>query len=86
MSPKLITLIAVTSIISLASFYLSPKARIIASFFKGHSDASEPSAQIPGLWTLTFSQVSTWIFARSIMNAAILGYYYSIGGALAYAA
>ena len=86
MSPQLITLIAVTSIISLASFYLSPKARTIASFFKGHSDGDEPSAKIPGLWTLTFSQVTTWIFARSIMNAVILGYFYGIGGALAYAA
>lgn len=33
-----------------------------------------------------FSQVTTWIFARSLMNAAILGYYYGIAGATAYAA
>ena len=85
-SPQLITLIAVTSIISLASFYLSPKARTIASFFNGHSDGDETATQVPGLWTLTFSQVTTWIFARSIMNAVILGYFYGIGGALAYAA
>ena len=35
--------------------------------------------------TLTFSQVTTWIFARSLMNAAILGFYYGIWGTLAYA-
>jgi Na+/proline symporter len=35
---------------------------------------------------LVLSQVTTWIFARSLMNAAILGYYYGIAGTLAYAA
>jgi Na+/proline symporter len=33
-----------------------------------------------------FSQVTTWIFARSLLNAAILGYYYGVWGTLAYAA
>ena len=37
------------------------------------------------MWTLALSQVTTWIFARSIMNAAILGYFYGIAGAFAYA-
>ena len=37
----------------------------------------------PGVWTLTFSQVTTWIFARSLLNAAILGYFFGIAGALA---
>lgn len=32
------------------------------------------------------SQVTTWIFARSLMNSAILGYYYGAAGTLAYAA
>jgi Na+/proline symporter len=35
---------------------------------------------------LVLSQVTTWIFARSLMNAAILGYFYGIAGTLAYAA
>jgi Na+/proline symporter len=35
--------------------------------------------------TLIFSQVTTWIFARSLMNAAILGFYYGLWGTLAYA-
>ena len=52
------------------------------SFYKGYSKTGQP----PGLWTLTLSQVTTWIFARSLMNAAILGYFYGIAGALAYTA
>jgi len=40
----------------------------------------------PGLWVLVLSQVTTWIFARSLMNSAILGYFYGIWGTLAYAA
>lgn len=42
--------------------------------------------QAPAVWVLVLSQVTTWIFARSLMNAAILGYYYGIAGTLAYAA
>ena len=51
-------------------------------FFAGRSEGGEA----PGLWTLTLSQVTTWIFARSLMNAAILGYFYGFPGTLAYAA
>ena len=50
--------------------------------FFGGRDRGAP----PGLWTLVLSQVTTWIFARSLMNAAILGYYYGFPGTLAYAA
>ncbi len=35
---------------------------------------------------LVLSQVTTWIFARSLMNSAILGYYYGGPGVLAYTA
>lgn len=69
-------------LVALASLLLSPRARNEATFFKGHSITGEA----PGVLTLTLSQVTTWIFARSIMNAAILGYFYGIAGALAYAA
>lgn len=51
-------------------------------FFLGR----DADARAPGLWTLVLSQVTTWIFARSLMNAAILGYYYGVAGVLAYAA
>lgn len=68
--------------IALISVFLSPKAKGEGAFFKGES----VNGQQPGLLTLTFSQVTTWIFARSLMNAAILGFYYGIWGTLAYAA
>ncbi len=53
----------------------------VASFYQGKSR----QGHAPGLWTLVLSQVTTWIFARSLMNAAILGFFYGIAGALAYA-
>jgi len=34
----------------------------------------------PGSWTLTFSQVTTWIFARSLLNAGLLRYFFGIAG------
>jgi Na+/proline symporter len=68
--------------ISVISFILSPRVQTIEGFFKGFDD----KGSAPSLWTLTLSQVTTWIFARSLMNAAILGFYYGIAGTLAYAA
>lgn len=67
---------------TLICFLLSPRVQTADGFFKGYSD----NGQAPGLWTLVLSQVTTWIFARSLMTAAILGFYYGIAGALAYAA
>ena len=63
-------------------FLLSPRVQTADGFFKGFSK----SGAAPSLWTLVLSQVTTWIFARSLMTAAILGFYYGIAGALAYAA
>ena len=68
-------------VIAIASVCFSPKAKNEATFFRGLTEAG----QQPSLLTLTFSQVTTWIFARSLMNAAILGFYYGIWGTLAYA-
>lgn len=68
--------------IAVVSFVLSPRVQTADGFFKGFSD----NGSAPGLWTLVLSQVTTWIFARSLMTAAILGFYYGIAGALAYAA
>jgi len=65
-----------------ASFALAPRARTADGFFFG----SNAAGARPGVWTLTFSQVTTWIFARSLLNAAILGYFFGIAGALAYTA
>ena len=74
-------LLAIVGIVALLSILLVPNARTVSTFFSGIS----PHGNAPSLFTLTFSQVTTWIFARSLMNAAILGYFYGIWGTLAYA-
>lgn len=75
-------LISLLAAILVASLLAAPKRASIDGFFGGLS----AEGRVPGLWVLVLSQVTTWIFARSLMNAAILGYYYGIAGALAYAA
>ncbi len=70
------------ALVAVISIWLSPKAKNEDGFFRGLS----PSGRSPSLVTLILSQVTTWIFARSLLNAAILGYYYGIWGTLAYAA
>ena len=77
-----IVLIAVFGAIIAASVLAAPRRASVEGFFGGQSVAGTA----PGLWVLVLSQVTTWIFARSLMNAAILGYYYGIMGTLAYAA
>lgn len=64
-----------------ASFYVAPRRAGVEGFFGG-----QVAGQPPGLAVLVLSQVTTWIFARSLMNAAILGFYYGFPGTLAYAA
>jgi len=75
-------LLTFVGVIALISILLSTRAKSEAAFFHGES----PSGKNPQLLTLIFSQVTTWIFARSLMNAAILGFYYGLWGTLAYAA
>ncbi|MCB1857715.1 MAG: sodium:proline symporter [Gammaproteobacteria bacterium] len=77
-----LTLAFIVAAIAAISVLLSPKAKDGGAFFKGLA----PNGQQPGLLTLTLSQVTTWIFARSLLNAAILGFYYGLWGTLAYAA
>ena len=67
-------------IATIINLVISPRKITVEGFFDG---ASKVGAQ-PGLWMLVLSQVTTWIFARSLMNAAILGYFYGIAGTLAY--
>lgn len=69
------------TLIGLSLFY-APRRVSVGGFFGGQT----AQGAAPGLWTLVLSQVTTWIFARSLMNAAILGFYYGIAGTLAYAA
>tara|TARA_B110000879_G_scaffold204377_1_gene283239 strand:- start:436 stop:1791 length:1356 start_codon:yes stop_codon:yes gene_type:complete len=75
-------LIAVFGAIILASILAAPRRATVEGFFGGQG----VDGRDPGPWVLVLSQVTTWIFARSLMNAAILGYYYGIAGTLAYAA
>jgi Na+/proline symporter len=77
-----LTLLLIVAAVALVSVLLTPRAAGEGAFFKGLS----PRGTQPGVLTLTFSQVTTWIFARSLLNAAILGFYYGIWGTLAYAA
>jgi Na+/proline symporter len=69
-------------VIALVSVALAPRVRTVDGFFRGWGE----DGAAPGVLTLTFSQVTTWIFARSLLNAAILGYFFGIAGALAYTA
>ena len=77
-----ILLAAIFGAIALASVFAAPRRATVEGFFGGLT----ARGTAPRLWTLVLSQVTTWIFARSLMNAAILGYYYGIAGTLAYAA
>ncbi len=76
-----ILLVACGAIVAV-SLACAPRRVTLDGFFSGRS----AQGACPGLLTLTLSQVTTWIFARSLMNAAILGYYYGFAGTLAYAA
>lgn len=75
-------LLAATGAILVLSLVLAPRTASVEGFFSGR----DANGAAPGLWMLVLSQVTTWIFARSLMNAAILGYYYGIAGVLAYTA
>ncbi len=64
------------------AFFSSFFVNTPVSFYQGQSK----EGVAPSLWTLTLSQVTTWIFARSLMTTAALGYAYGLSGVLAYAA
>ncbi len=75
-------IIVIFGLVVLASLVVAPRRASVEGFFGGRG----VDGKAPGLWVLVLSQVTTWIFARSLMNSAILGYYYGIWGVLAYAA
>ena len=77
-----IVIVALFAFVIVASLAVAPRRASVEGFFGGMSD----QGRAPGLWMLVLSQVTTWIFARSLMNAAILGYFYGIWGVLAYTA
>lgn len=74
-------IIALFGAVVLVSFLVAPRRASVEGFYNGATGGIAP-----GIWTLVLSQVTTWIFARSLMNSAILGYYYGMPGTLAYAA
>ena len=66
-------------LVILASLLAAPRRATVDGFFCGANE----KGRAPGLWVLVLSQVTRWIFARSLMDSAILGYFYGIWGVLA---
>ncbi|HRD92995.1 MAG TPA: sodium:solute symporter [Accumulibacter sp.] len=62
-------------------YLVSPRTRDDAGFFRGHDEQGRP----PSEWALMMSVFISWIFAKSVTNAANLGAAYGIVGGLAYA-
>ncbi len=62
-------------------YAISPRSRTDASFFSGNDDAGRPATE----WALVCSIFISWIFAKSVTNAANLGAAYGVVGGLAYA-
>lgn len=62
-------------------YVLSPKSKNANSFYKGADDQGNPVGQ----WSLTASIFISWIFAKSVTDAANLGAAYGVVGGLAYA-
>ncbi|MDP2759295.1 MAG: sodium:solute symporter [Sideroxyarcus sp.] len=62
-------------------YLLSPKTKSEGGFFKGHDEQGRPASE----WSLMMSIFISWIFAKSVTNAANLGAAYGIVGGLAYA-
>lgn len=69
-------------VFGLVMLLVSPRAKTEESFFRGYDAKGRPSSQ----WMLTSSIFISWIFAKSVTNAANLGQAYGIVGGLAYAA
>lgn len=65
---------------SLVLFWIAPRARTADAFFRGRQ-----AERSPGQWLLISSLVISWLFAKSITNAANLGLSFGIVGGVAYA-
>ncbi len=61
-------------------YALSPRAVTISGFYGGTDNQGLPA----GAWALTCSIFISWIFAKSVTNAANLGAAYGVVGGLAY--
>ncbi|EXJ11830.1 sodium:proline symporter [Nitrincola nitratireducens] len=78
-SMQIYVMVAALLVVTAFTLMTAPAVKTAEGFFSGKEQGS-----VPSLWTLTLSQVTTWIFARSLLNAAILGYLFGIAGTLAY--
>ncbi|MBO0953301.1 sodium:solute symporter family transporter [Fibrella forsythiae] len=65
---------------SITLFFVSPLARTAAEFFRGARNERAPNTVF-----LTSSLVISWLFAKSITNAANLGQRFGLVGGVAYA-
>lgn len=65
-----------------AMYMVSPRAITLDAFFRGTDAQGRPVTE----WWLTASVFISWIFAKSVTNAANLGSSFGIVGGLAYAA
>ena len=66
---------------SISLFFISRQTDM-KGFYSGLMEGNKE----PSLAAMVFSLVTTWIFSRSLLTAAILAYYYGLPGALAYMA
>lgn len=62
-------------------YAMSPAATTVSSFFRGTDNDGRPASG----WALMMSIFISWIFAKSVANAANLGSAYGVVGGLAYA-
>lgn len=66
--------------VNILLFWVSPWSNKVNDFFKGTNNNKQPNT-----FLLTSSLVITWLFAKSITNAADLGFQFGIVGGVAYA-
>ena len=62
-------------------YAMSPTASTVSSFFRGTDNEGRPATE----WALMMSIFISWIFAKSVTNAANLGAAHGVVGGLAYA-
>jgi Na+/proline symporter len=62
-------------------FFIAPQVKTVGQFFAASSERSKQ----PNVFLLTSSLVISWIFAKSITNAANLGLAFGLVGGVAYA-
>jgi Na+/proline symporter len=69
-------------VFGIVMYVVAPRSKDEAGFFRGHDEKGRPASE----WALMMSIFISWIFAKSVTNAANLGASYGVVGGLAYAA